>query len=144
MVDAAILERAGELKGELVAFSQQPRYERAVSECLDRYGDGMEEFDEQRMILLWDCFVLEHKLANGRRLDHPEDVLHPEQELIEGHVLNSEDRHRYRRAVALLPAPRDAYQAAGRRDAFTKYLEDLRARHTRRPTFIKTLDRANL
>jgi len=65
-VDAASLERAGELKGELVAFSQQPRYERAVSLFLVEYGNGLEEFDEQRLVLLWDCFVLEHKLANGR------------------------------------------------------------------------------
>ncbi|WP_212995527.1 hypothetical protein [Winogradskya consettensis] len=66
MVDPAVLERAGDLKGELVAFSQRPRYERAASEFLDRYGSGSEELDEQRLILLWDCFVLEHKLVNGR------------------------------------------------------------------------------
>ncbi|GAA2487420.1 hypothetical protein Ahu01nite_024840 [Winogradskya humida] len=60
------MERAGNLKGELVAFSQQPRYDRAASEFLDRYGSGSEELDEQRLILLWDCFVLEHKLVNGR------------------------------------------------------------------------------
>ena len=65
-VDAASLQRAGELKGELVAFSQQPRYERAVSRFLVEYGNGLEEFDDQRLVLLWDCFVLEHKLANGR------------------------------------------------------------------------------
>ena len=66
MADVAILERAGGLKGELVAFSQQRRYGRAASEFLERYGSGLEEFDEQRLMLLWDCFVLEHKLANGR------------------------------------------------------------------------------
>ncbi|MDP9797467.1 tetratricopeptide (TPR) repeat protein [Catenuloplanes nepalensis] len=83
-------------------------------------------------------------LLDQRRLDHPEDVLDPYQEMIEGHVLNSTDKHRYRRAIALLPALRDAYQAAGHRDAFTRYLEDLRGRHARRPTFIKALDGANL
>jgi len=66
VVDAALLERAGDLKGELVAFSQQPRYDHAVSDFLDKYGSGLGEFDEQRLMLLWDCFVLEHKLANGR------------------------------------------------------------------------------
>ncbi|WP_051799908.1 hypothetical protein [Catenuloplanes japonicus] len=84
------------------------------------------------------------RLLDQRRLDHPEDVLAPYQEMIEGHVLNSADKHRYRRAIAMLPALRDAYQAAGHWDAFARYLEDLRARHTRRPTFIKTLDGANL
>jgi hypothetical protein len=61
-VDAALLRRAGDLKGELVAFSQQPRYERASSRFLIEYGNGLETVDEQRLMLLWDCFVLEHKL----------------------------------------------------------------------------------
>jgi hypothetical protein len=33
-VDAALLDRAGELKREPVAFSQQPRFDRALSEVL--------------------------------------------------------------------------------------------------------------
>jgi hypothetical protein len=66
MVDSALLRRAGDLKGELVAFSQQPRYDRAASEFLAEYGNGLEDADEQRWMLLWDCFVLEHRLANGR------------------------------------------------------------------------------
>lgn len=84
------------------------------------------------------------KLLNERRIDHPEDVLVPYQDMIESHVLNSADKHRYRRAIALLPALRDAYQAPGDRRAFMRYLDDLRARHARRPTFIKALDGANL
>ena len=40
MVDAALLRRAGDLKGELVAFSQQPRYDRAASSFLAEYGNG--------------------------------------------------------------------------------------------------------
>jgi hypothetical protein len=66
MVDAALLRRAGDLKRELVAFSQQPRYDRAASRFLAEYGNGPEDADEQRWMLLWDCFVLEHKLPNGR------------------------------------------------------------------------------
>jgi hypothetical protein len=66
MSDAALLRRAGDLKGELVAFSQQPRYDRAASSFLAEYGNGLEDADEQRWMLLWDCFVLEHRLANGR------------------------------------------------------------------------------
>ena len=65
MSDAALLRRAGDLEGELVAFSHQPRYDRAVSSFLAEYGDGLEDADEQRWMLLWDCFVLEHRLANG-------------------------------------------------------------------------------
>ncbi|GAA0476179.1 hypothetical protein Ade02nite_42540 [Paractinoplanes deccanensis] len=66
MVDAALLRRAGDLKGELVAFSRQPRYDRAVSRFLAEYGNGLEDADELQWMLLWDCFVLEHRLANGR------------------------------------------------------------------------------
>lgn len=81
-------------------------------------------------------------LLEQRRIDHPEDILTAYHDLIESHVLNSADKHRYRRAVALLPTLRDAHAKAGDPAAFTTYLEGLRARHTRRPTFIKTLDAA--
>ncbi|MEV6348555.1 hypothetical protein [Actinoplanes sp. NPDC051851] len=43
MVEAALLRRAGELNRELVAFSQQPRYDRAVSEFMADYGNGLED-----------------------------------------------------------------------------------------------------
>jgi hypothetical protein len=78
MVNDATLERAGHLKGELVAFSQQPRYDRAASEFLDRYGKGIEEFDEQRWMLLWDSFILEHRLANGRTVVEQFVAAHPQ------------------------------------------------------------------
>jgi uncharacterized Zn finger protein len=83
-------------------------------------------------------------LLEQRRTDHPEDVLTPYQDMIERHIQNSADKHRYRRAVALLRNLRDAYAKAGDQAAFTEYLEELRARHARRPTFIKTLDAADL
>ncbi len=67
-VDAALLDRAGDLKGELVAFSRQPRYDRAFSEVLAQHGDGSEVLDEHRLMMLWDYFVLEHRLRNGRTI----------------------------------------------------------------------------
>jgi hypothetical protein len=67
-VDAALLDRAGELKRELVAFSQQPPYDQAFSEVLARHGDGSEVLDEHRLMMLWDYFVLEHRLRNGRTI----------------------------------------------------------------------------
>ena len=87
MVDAELLRRAGDLKGELVAFSQQPRYERAASTFLAEYGDGLEDADEQRWMLLWDCFVLEHTLANGRTVveqfvDSRPDLPEAEREMV--------------------------------------------------------------
>jgi hypothetical protein len=67
-VDAALLDRAGELKRELVAFSRQPRYDRAFSEVLARHGGGSEVLNEHRLMMLWDYFALEHRLRNGRTM----------------------------------------------------------------------------
>ncbi|MEV0610804.1 hypothetical protein AB0I61_31035 [Polymorphospora rubra] len=61
-----LLDRAGDLKRELVAFSQQKRYEREASQFLAQAGDGSAAFDEHRLLMWWDCFVLEHKLSDGR------------------------------------------------------------------------------
>jgi hypothetical protein len=66
-VDAALLDRAGELKRELLAFSRQPRYDRAFSEVLARHG-GSEVLDEHRLMMLWYYFVLEHRLRSGRTI----------------------------------------------------------------------------
>jgi hypothetical protein len=89
MVDAALLRRAGDLKGELVAFSQRPRYDRAASSFLAEYGNSLEDADEQRWMLLWDCFVLEHRLANGRTVveqfvDARPDLPEAEREMVLG------------------------------------------------------------
>jgi hypothetical protein len=66
MAVEALLDRAGELKRQLVAFSQQPRYDRAFREMLAQHGDGAEVWDEDRLMLLWDHFLLEYRLRNGR------------------------------------------------------------------------------
>ncbi len=76
-VDAALLDRAGELKGELVAFSRRPGYDRAFREVLARHG-GSEVLDEQRLMMLWDYFVLEHRLRNGRTVVEQFVDAHPE------------------------------------------------------------------
>jgi hypothetical protein len=83
------------------------------------------------------------KLLEQRRIRHPADVITPYQDMIERHILNSSDKQRYRRAVALLSALSNAYTAAGDPIAFSAYLTDLRVRHARRPAFIKTLDAAD-
>src|SRR3954447_20658597 len=62
----ALLDRAGDLKGELLAFSQQPRYDRAFREMLAQHADEAETWDEGRLMLLWDSFVLEYHLRNDR------------------------------------------------------------------------------
>jgi hypothetical protein len=88
-VDAALLDRAGELKREQVAFSQQPRYDRAFSEVLAQHGDGSGVLDEHRLMALWDYFVLEHRLHNGRTVveqfvDAHADLSRQEQEMLLG------------------------------------------------------------
>ncbi|XVU23582.1 hypothetical protein ACQPZJ_41035 [Actinoplanes sp. CA-054009] len=81
-------------------------------------------------------------LLERRRATHPAEVIGPYQELIERRALTSGDKQRYRRAVALLPALREAYSAAGDPGGYATYLADLRVRHARRPTFLKTLEAA--
>jgi len=75
-----------------------------------------------------------------RTTSHPEDIIQPYEDMIEDHVLDSRDARRYRRAVAYLPALREAYTATGRPEAFTAYLTALRQRYKIRPAFVKTLD----
>ena len=66
MVVEDLVERAGELKQQLVEFSQQPRYDRAFREMLAQHGDDAEGWDEDRLMLLWDHFLLQYRLRNGR------------------------------------------------------------------------------
>jgi hypothetical protein len=120
-----------EILAERVA--RQPAYASELLEVLSILGrhDQAWHLAQQHRTALGDQQWL--KLLEERRSHHPEDVLYPYQEMIELHVLNSADKHRYRRAVALLPALRAAYAKAGDQAAFTAYVDDLRVRHTRRP-----------
>ena len=65
MAVETLFDRAGELKRQLVEFSQQPRYDRAFREMLAEHPDA-DEWEESQTILLWDSFVLEHRLRDGR------------------------------------------------------------------------------
>ncbi|MGI8310059.1 hypothetical protein [Saccharopolyspora hattusasensis] len=61
-----LIDRAGDLKGELVAFAQGPRFARrldaVLSETADRYG----YLDESTAVLAIDYFALQHRLSGGR------------------------------------------------------------------------------
>jgi Ku C terminal domain like len=83
-------------------------------------------------------------LLERRGASHPADVIGPYQDMVERYIRDSTDKRRYRRAVALLPALRAAYTATGNPAAFLAYMADLRLRHKRRPTFLKTLDAASV
>ncbi|TFV62256.1 hypothetical protein E4P41_07755 [Geodermatophilus sp. DF01-2] len=63
-----LVERAGQLKRQLVDFSKQTRYDRAFREFVAQHGDGAEAWDEDRAMLLWDTFLLEHRFRNGRSI----------------------------------------------------------------------------
>lgn len=65
-----LFERAGELKRELVEFSQLPRFRRAFEEGLaqwqaDADPDAPADVIERRLLSFWDHFVLEYRLRNG-------------------------------------------------------------------------------
>jgi hypothetical protein len=65
MTADALLDRAAELKRQLVEYSRSGRYDRAFKERLADLGQRVEEGDEG-WNLLWDTFLLNHRLRNGR------------------------------------------------------------------------------
>jgi len=75
-----------------------------------------------------------------RAATHPQDVVDPYRDLIEGHILASHDKWRYERALKLLTPLRAAYLALGDAAGFAGYLDALRGRHRIRPTFLRKLD----
>jgi hypothetical protein len=88
-VTADLLERAGELKRELVEFSEDQRYDRAFREALAQQEGDLTTYDEQQLTMFWDYFVLEHRLRNGRRVveqfvDARPDLSEPERKMLLG------------------------------------------------------------
>lgn len=63
-VDSALLDRAGDLKAELLAFSRQPRYEKAFRGLIGRRK--RQSMDSGALMQLQDRFVLQHRLKGGR------------------------------------------------------------------------------
>jgi uncharacterized Zn finger protein len=77
-----------------------------------------------------------------RQENHAGEVIGPYRMLVERHVLDARDKHRYRRAIALLPDLHAAYLASGDGQGFAAYVEQLRTEHRRRPAFLATLQAA--
>jgi len=67
-VDTISLDRAGELKRQLMEFAQQPRYGQAFNDLLASERAEAEMVDGESLMILWDYFLLEHQLRNGRRV----------------------------------------------------------------------------
>lgn len=65
-IDADLLERAGDLKAELVAFARRPRFSNVFREAVrERFGE-LVVVDEDELIDFMDWFVLQHRLPDGR------------------------------------------------------------------------------
>lgn len=65
-VIATLVERSGELKRELLEFSQQPRFDRDRREVLrDHFPNGF-VYDELELVAALDYFLLQHELRSGQ------------------------------------------------------------------------------
>ncbi|MFJ9760561.1 hypothetical protein [Streptomyces sp. NPDC101149] len=62
---ATLVARSADLKGELVAFAQSPRFARPLDARLDEAADRLGFLDEATAIDTIDHFALQHRLADG-------------------------------------------------------------------------------
>ncbi|MGW9030425.1 hypothetical protein ACWGQ5_41380 [Streptomyces sp. NPDC055722] len=62
---ATLVARSGDLKSELVAFAQGPRFAQRLDARLDEAADRLGFLDEATAIDTIDHFVLQHRLADG-------------------------------------------------------------------------------
>jgi hypothetical protein len=124
--------------------AQQPAYAAELVAILLALGHDEQAWLEGQQHRQWVGERQWLSLLQRRGVSHPADVIGPYQDMVERYIRDSTDKRRYRRAVALLPALRAAYTATGDPAAFPAYVTDLRLRHKRRPTFLKTLDAAGV
>ena len=65
-MDPDLLDRAGDLKGELLGFARGPRFSKAFrKKVTERFG-RIVAADEDKLIDFMDWFVLQHRLPGGR------------------------------------------------------------------------------
>ena len=124
--------------------AQQPAYASELVDVLMAVGRDDEAWQEALRHRRWFGGSQWQTLLQRRAVTYPAGVIQPYRDLVEQAILNSANKRRYRRAVALLSALQAAYQADGLPAAFPPYLAELRVEHKRRPTFLKTLDAAGL
>jgi hypothetical protein len=125
-------------------MTQQPAYASELVDVLLAAGRDDEAWQAALHHQGWLGVLRWQTLLERRAATHPEEVIQPYRDLVEQTILDSADKRRYRRAVALLTVLQRVYQAAGEPGAFGRYLAELRVDHKRRPTFLKTLDAAAL
>src|SRR5262245_51950855 len=76
---ATLVARSGDLKRDLVRFAQQPRYHRAFREALLNHEDvASVVVDEQKLTMVFDHFVLQHRLRNGKTVVEQFVAAHPD------------------------------------------------------------------
>ena len=61
-----LITRAADVKGELIAFAQRPRFARQLTTLLEDAADPHGELDEVTGVATIDRFALQHRLADGR------------------------------------------------------------------------------
>ena len=66
MAIASLLDRCGELKGELLEFSWQPRFDRERREVLRDAFPDQSVGDELELITALDYFLLQHEFRSGK------------------------------------------------------------------------------
>jgi hypothetical protein len=83
------MERAGDLKGELVGFALSPRFERELKAEVEETFPGGMVVDEAEFAMVLDHFVLQRRLASGTTVveafvgDHPE-LPEAERDMLQG------------------------------------------------------------
>ncbi|MFC0532495.1 hypothetical protein [Phytohabitans kaempferiae] len=73
-----LVARSGDLKRELVQYTQQPRYDRALREALLARDLPPTVSEEQQWIMFLDYFVLQHRLPNGKTVVEQFVAAHPD------------------------------------------------------------------
>src|ERR1700694_134225 len=66
MTTASLLDRSAELKGELLEFSWQPRFDRDRRQVLRDHFPNRFVGDESELIAALDYFLLQHQLRSGK------------------------------------------------------------------------------
>lgn len=65
-IDPDLLQRAGDLKAELVAFARRPRFSNVFREAVGERFGRVVVADDDELIDFMDWFVLQHRLPDGR------------------------------------------------------------------------------
>jgi hypothetical protein len=76
--DPDLVERSGDLKGEVVEFALGPRFARTLDKELDQYFGDVIVVDEEVFANFLDWFILQHRLPGDRRVVDHFVAAHPE------------------------------------------------------------------